>query len=219
MILVCVAHSDDETLGAGGLIATLAKTTDVRVVTFTDGVSSRGTSADARRRADDFQNACKVLGAEGHTIEGDWPDNALDTRPRLLLAKEIEYVCGERRPDAIYTHSLSDLNIDHRRVAEAVLLATRPGGRYPVPDVYAMEVPSSTEWSFGQIEPRFTPNVFVNITGALDQKLKALSCYSAEVRESPHPRSVAMLRARAAYWGMVAGYPSAEAFQLIRSLR
>jgi LmbE family N-acetylglucosaminyl deacetylase len=219
MIVICVAHPDDETLGAGGLIARLSKTDTVRVVTFTDGVSSRGATEDVAGRATDFQNACRELGAEAQTIVGDWPDNELDMRPRLAVAKEIERVCAEAQPSAIYTHSLSDLNVDHRRVAECVLLATRPGGRYRVPEIYAMEIPSSTEWAFGQIEPRFNPNVFVDIGATLEQKLRALACYSVEIRQPPHPRSLEMLRARAAYWGTAAGCLHAEAFQLIRSLR
>jgi LmbE family N-acetylglucosaminyl deacetylase len=88
-----------------------------------------------------------------------------------------------------------------------------------VPDVYAFEVASSTEWSFQRIDPPFRPSVFVDISATLDRKIAAMECYRSERRGAPHPRSPDALRAAAARWGSVAGMPAAEAFELIRSLR
>ncbi len=239
MILVVVAHADDETLGMGGTFAALAHTETVSVGTFTDGVSSRhdATSGQARQRKNHFLHAINtlarvvddwnVLPSGSWLVRGDngsgwmygnFPDQRLDEVGLIELTAHVTLMLERFKPTVIYTHHPGDLNIDHRRVAEAVLVATRPGGSYPVKDVYAMEVPSSTEWTFGTTTT-FTPNVFVNIGATLTTKLQAFQCYRDELRESPHPRSLAMLVARAAYWGSVSGYAYAEAFQLLRSLR
>lgn len=156
-----------------------------------------------------------------HLAEPLFPDNAMDTVSRLAVAQRIEQYLASRTtfPDVIYTHHPGDLNVDHRRVAEAVVTATRPGGKYPVPSLYAMEVASSTEWAFGAVGPHFTPNTFSSIQDTLDRKLAAMACYDTEQPQSPHPRSREMLMTRAQYWGSVAGCPAAEAFQLIRSLQ
>ena len=88
-----------------------------------------------------------------------------------------------------------------------------------VSDLYAFEVPSSTEWAFQRIAPGFRPSVFVDISTELDRKVAAMECYRSERRPTPHPRSPEMLRAAAYRWGSVAGMAAAEAFELIRSLR
>jgi hypothetical protein len=59
----------------------------------------------------------------------------------------------------------------------------------------------------------------VDIAETLEIKIEALACYDTETREFPHPRSAEALRAIAARWGSVAGLPTAEAFELIRSVR
>ena len=43
-ILVLVAHSDDESFGCGGFIKNMSKKNLIRVVSFTNGVSSRDKS-------------------------------------------------------------------------------------------------------------------------------------------------------------------------------
>ena len=89
----------------------------------------------------------------------------------------------------------------------------------PVRDLYAYEVPSSTEWAFGQFQPPFQPNVFVDISSTLDVKIQAMRFYEDEVRPFPHPRSPEALEAIARRWGSVAGFECVEAFEMIRSLR
>ena len=48
-ILVLAAHPDDETIGAGATIARLAAEGNyIKLLTFTDGISARGPSAENR---------------------------------------------------------------------------------------------------------------------------------------------------------------------------
>ena len=89
----------------------------------------------------------------------------------------------------------------------------------PVKELYAFEIPSSTEWAFRRVEPPFRPNVFVDVSGTIDIKVKALQQYEGEVRVFPHPRSPEALRALAQRWGSTVGVRYAEAFELIRSVR
>jgi hypothetical protein len=53
----------------------------------------------------------------------------------------------------------------------------------------------------------------------LENKIAAMSCYEAETRKFPHPRSPEALRAIAVRWGSVAGCQAAEAFELMRLVR
>ncbi len=85
--------------------------------------------------------------------------------------------------------------------------------------VYAFEVPSSTDWGFGQLEPRFHPNVFVDIAATLEAKVDAMEAYESEARPFPHPRSPEALRALARLRGAASGLEAAEAFELVREIR
>src|SRR5580693_951531 len=224
-VLVVAAHPDDEILGCGGTMARLAREGhEVRAAILAEGMSSRYAhreDVDPRQlqklhtRA---QQAADKVGAK-EVVLSKLPDNRLDTVPLLEVVKLVEELVARFRPEAIYTHHPGDLNVDHGVVHRAVLTATRPLAGQCVSEIYAFEVPSSTEWAFQRLEPSFRPSVFVDITETLEMKIEALACYDTEVRKFPHPRSPEALRAIAARWGSVAGLPAAEAFELIRSVR
>ena len=92
------------------------------------------------------------------------PDNRLDTVPLLDVVKLVEDLIQKFQPEVIYTHHAGDLNVDHGVVQRAVLTATRPLAGQSVREIYAFEVPSSTEWAFQQLQPVFRPNVFVDVS-------------------------------------------------------
>ena len=224
-VLVVAAHPDDEILGCGGTMTRLVREGhEVRIAILAEGMSSRYAH---REDADQQQlqhlhararQAADKVGAK-ELVLCKLPDNRLDTVPLLDVVKTVEDLVARFRPEIIYTHHPGDLNVDHGVVHRAVLTATRPMSGQCVRDVYAFEVPSSTEWAFQRIEPPFRPNVFVDIADSLETKIAALGCYDTEARKFPHPRSPEALRAIATRWGSVVGLQAAEAFELIRSVR
>jgi LmbE family N-acetylglucosaminyl deacetylase len=224
-VLVVAAHPDDEILGCGGTMTRLAREGhQVRIAILAEGMSSRYAhreDADPRQlqhlHARALQAADKVGAKE--VVLCKLPDNRLDTVPLLEVVKLVEELVAKFMPEVIYTHHPGDLNVDHGVVHRAVLTATRPVAEQCVKEIYAFEVPSSTEWAFQRLEPSFRPNVFVDITETLETKIEALACYDTETRKFPHPRSAEALRAIATRWGSVAGLQAVEAFELIRSVR
>lgn len=223
-VLVIAAHPDDEILGCGATMARFVREGhSVHVAILGEGVTARGrhredadpTLLDALRACS--REAAKILGTGEPRLYG-LPDNRFDTVALLDVVKLVEEAVEEVAPSAIYTHHGGDLNIDHRMVHQAVLTATRPVAGCPVKEVYAYEIPSATEWSFGQFG-RFVPNVFVDVSETLESKVRAMEAYEGEARAFPHPRSPEALKAIALHWGSVAGLGSAEAFELIRSVR
>lgn len=225
LVLVVAAHPDDEVLGLGGTIARLTQEGhQVHIAILGEGITSRYAKREEaeaskieelRRRS---QAAAKILGAR-EVFSYSLPDNRFDTVPLLGVIKIIEDLLGRLAPKVIYTHSGADLNIDHVMVHRAVLTAARPLPGQVVREIYAFEVPSSTEWAFQRFEPMFRPNVFVDISATLPLKLKALAQYDTEVRPFPHPRSPEAVTALARRWGSVVGCEASEAFELIRALR
>ena len=64
----------------------------------------------------------------------------------------------------------------------------------------------------------FMPNYFVDIEEYAEQKYKAFACYSTELREYPHPRSVQYLCETDKAAGLEVGLLAAEEFVLLRKL-
>ncbi len=222
-ILVIAAHPDDEILGCGGTIAKHTKNNDiVNVLLLGGGVKSRKLNSDSVNLDLDLLkkaalDANKLLGVNNIYFE-DFPDNELDSISRLSVIKKIENYINKLNPEIIYTHHPSDLNVDHRRISEAVLTSTRPVPNQNVKKILFFEVASSTNWSFGFSGTSFEPNYFINISDTLDLKLKALEFYKTEMRDYPHSRSIKALECLAKWRGSTAGFNAAEAFVLARIL-
>jgi len=223
-VLVVAAHPDDEVLGCGGTIARLSQDGhEVHIAILGEGITSRYAQREEADQAgvktlhEQSARAAELLGASRPSMFS-LPDNRFDSVPLLEVVKIIEGVIDKVNPQVVYTQHGGDLNIDHSIVYRATLTATRPLAGSPVKDLYAFEVASSSEWAFHQFAPAFHPNVFVDISRTLEQKVRALQCYEDETRPFPHPRSPEALRVIAQRWGSVSGLPAAEAFQLVRSV-
>lgn len=223
-VLVIAAHPDDEVLGCGGTMARLAaEGASVSVLILANGLTSRP-DFDPIRDADTLRvhherarRAGALLGAREVSLAG-LPDQKLDTLPLLQITQTIEREIARVRPEWVFTQHGGDLNLDHAITFRATLTATRPMAGGVVRRVYSYEVPSSSEWAFGQFEPRFQPSVFFDISAHLDAKIAAMKIYESETRAFPHPRSPENIRALAHVRGSAAGMTAAEAFHCVRSL-
>lgn len=222
-ILILAAHPDDEVLGCGGTIAKLVdEGATVNVAFVADGVFSRigeesaqQQELSARRTA--AKRACAILGVKSVSF-GDFPDNRMDTIPLLDITQAIEALIAKHQPEMVFTHHAGDVNIDHRRLHEAVVTACRPQQGHPVKTLLCFEIPSSTEWQLPGSAPAFMPNWFVDISATLGRKLDALEAYADELRAWPHPRSRQGVEHLAHWRGATVGVDAAEAFILGRQL-
>lgn len=226
--LVIAAHPDDEVLGCGGTIAKLSEQgAKVHLAFLADGVGARGAQGGAlsaqeqielEQRRVAAQQAADILGAASIRFD-DLPDNRLDSVPLLEITQRAEALIARHRPSTVFTHHAGDLNIDHRRVHQAVITACRPQRGHTVRTLLTFEVASSTEWQPPGSGTTFAPNWFFDISATLEQKLAALAAYAQELREWPHPRSRQGVEHVARWRGATVGCEAAEAFVLARQLK
>ena len=224
-VLVVAAHPDDEVLGCGGTIARHAEAGDqVQVLIVAEGATSRLQYRDRGQASDELsalaqaaRKAGDILGAAGVELL-DCPDNRLDSLDRLDLIKRIEARMDRHQPQVVYVHHAGDVNVDHRRLHEAVITACRPTPGQPVRRLLSFEVASSTEWQPPGSAPAFQPNWFVDITSHWLRKREALAAYASEMRPWPHARSIEALEHLARWRGAQVGVEAAEAFCLLRQL-
>ena len=216
-VLVIAAHPDDEILGVGGTIAWHSERGDkVTILIVAEGATSRleGTDDDVNNLKKSAMDAASILGADVPLFFG-LSDHRLDSIDFLDIVQKIEAMAQNIRPEIIYTHHGSDLNLDHTIVHRATITAFRPLPESSVKKIYGFETLSSTEWSTPSIGPPFDPNYFIDISQTLDLKLAALKSYKNEMRKFPHPRSFEAVDHLARLRGSRVGLSAAEAFEVI----
>jgi N-acetylglucosamine malate deacetylase 1 len=212
-VLVIAAHPDDEVLGCGGTIARhVAEGDKVKIIFVADGETAR-IMHNKENRNIAAKQAGDILGISDIRFL-DHPDQRLDLLPLLDLTKQVEEHVVALKPRVVYTHHAGDLNQDHRIVHQIAMTALRPLPGSTVREIYAFEVPSSTEWGTG-----FVPNHFINIGPHHQRKVEALSFYQSEIRAAPHARSYSAIGALNRLRGHQVGLDYAEAFMTMRTIR
>lgn len=228
-ILVIASHPDDEVLGVGG---TMAKKVlhghNVFVVIVATGIAARYRNPDEQKEKiqtkinelkKDAERASAVLKV-GKIYFLDFPDNRLDTVPKIDITFKLKDILNIIKPGIVYVHHYGDYNWDHGITHEAALMACRPNvGDFFPKQIYSYEVLSSSERSFQNNSNIFTPNVFEDIKDTLALKNAALQCYKTELQKYPHPRSPEAVEYLARKRGNEVGLEFAEAFQLIRDIK
>jgi len=217
--MVIAPHGDDEVLGAGGLIATLAASaTPVRVLFLAVDASTHyglAGSTTLTERLDEIDAASEFLRFDHRVVfTGTGQLERLDAVPQRDLIEILEKELDLFQPDLLLLPHGDDYDQDHRACYQAGLAATRPipcqTGKHLVRRVLTYEMPKLV-WANA-----FRPNVYIDITEVIDRKLDSIALYKTQLRAQPHIRSLANIRALAQLRGSEIGVAYAEAFQVLR---
>lgn len=225
-LLVIIAHPDDEVLGCGATVRLRVNNGwRARLVVMTGGVTGRlagdavedpAVHCERAELVGQMQRAAEVIGFE-ETSMLDFPDNRMDTVSRMDLTHALIPHVQNFQPDLIITHHRGDYNWDHMITFDAVMMAARPNppDHFPA-EIWACEVPSSTERAWQDGGRAFHPNLYIDVARTIDHKKLAMTYYANEYRTYPHPRSIEALEYLARRRGGEVGLAYAEAFQVIR---
>lgn len=213
-VLVIAAHPDDELLGCGGTVARHTSEGDeVRSIIMCEGESLRYKGMNVNQAAA-IEKANNILGVS-KVYHLEFPDQKLDTYSLVDLITPIENIVQEYEPQIVYCQFGGDINRDHQILSEAAMVALRPIVT-SLEEFYQFYTVGSTEWAYPNT---FNPDTWVDIKDYLDTKLKAFSCYTSEIKEWPHPRSLKSLEYLAYYTGSTSYLEAAESFVTIRRVR
>ena len=213
-ILVIAPHPDDETLGMGATIARLVNEgNEVHVVIVTKGTRDLFPNSSIEACRNEAKKASEYLGVKNlHFLKG-FPAAKLDTIPNYQLNDKIFEILQEIKPEILFVPHRKDIHKDHQLVHESALVAARPNSnKYQPIQIMAYETLSETEWSFVP----FIPNVFIDISEHLDEKINAMKFYKSQLKEFPHSRSIESIKSLARFRGGTINVKYAEAFMLIR---
>ena len=214
--LVVAPHPDDEVLGAGGtLFRRKAQGGSIAWLIVTDVTQDAGwPEAKIAQRRSEIQSVSQMYGFST-VFNLALPTTKLDTLPVSEIVRKIGECIQSYHPEEILIPHAGDVHTDHGVVFNAVVSCTK-WFRYPfIERILSYETISETDFGL-DFARGFVPNVFIDISEFLVQKLEALEIYVSETGEFPFPRSRQAVEALARYRGSTAGFRAAEAFQLLR---
>lgn len=206
-ILAVGAHLDDAEIACGGLLAkATASGRDVMLLSLSDSsyTDYRGrvlrTEEEARQEGLD---AAKLLGISDSEILG-FPTK--DVPHDSVVVEAIEERIDDFRPDAILTHWPHDTHQAHRNTGLATLSAAR---YYRTILMYEPMMPAGRSFA------GFRPQVYVDITDFIEQKIEALKAHASQYRKYGDDW-IDAVRARCRLRGFEMGAEYAEAFEAVR---
>lgn len=212
-VLVLSPHTDDETLGCGGVIHQLIQGGDeVHVALFSHGgagIKWKGEGYESysnSKRLGEFFEALGQLGVVRENVhlfcEGeDVIHHRMDQVAVGDLVSFVERVISEVGPRVLFV-PYAGYDQDHMAVNRVSRVVSRP--HFFAGTVFEYAVGSETD---------FVPNVFFHLSReALDKKLAAFACYGTQQVKSSHLLSSEQVLTMATRFGAFAGTDFAEGF-------
>jgi LmbE family N-acetylglucosaminyl deacetylase len=218
-VIVIAPHPDDETLGCGGTLLRHCQEGDfIHWAVVTGMHAAAGFTAE--RIAAREREITRVAGRYGfHSVHClDFPTTGLDTIPVGTMVTALKELFLKVVPEVVYAPYPGDVHTDHRITFDATASCSKWFRQSSIKRVLAYETLSETEFCIDPERPGFRPNVFIDISGYLEQKLEILTLYDGEIGEFPFPRSFEAVKALAALRGATAGCKAAEAFMLLKEV-
>jgi LmbE family N-acetylglucosaminyl deacetylase len=163
-ILAIGAHPDDIEFGCGGTLSKYSeKGHKVYLLVMSKG--DKGGNPEVRQK--EQENSARILRVE-KLYFGNYKDTEIVQSQKLIT--EIEDFLKDIKPDFIFVHYFDDTHQDHRNLSDSTISATRY-----IHNVLFYEGPTTQS---------FTPNVYVDITSALDKKFECLEAHVSQVSKT-----------------------------------
>jgi LmbE family N-acetylglucosaminyl deacetylase len=215
-ILVIAVHPDDETLGCGATLLKYKENGDEIHWLICTAIDKSHRYYEAREKeieqVRDTYNFDSIHNLRLKTMK-------VDEYSMSQLITLISTVINKVKANIIYLPFKGDVHSDHRKIFEASYSCTK-SFRYPfIKKIYMMETLSETEFSPSTIGDSFIPNVFIDVSKYMDQKIEIMKIFESEIAEHPFPRSERNLRALATLRGATSGCEYAESFVLLKEIK
>lgn len=163
-ILAIGAHPDDIEFGCGGALTKFAaKGHQTYLLVMTRGGMGASTKVRSKEQAD-----AKVILNAQQVFWGGYRDTHLVADKNMI--GKIEKVITRVKPAFIFCHYPDDTHQDHRNLCQATVSATRY-----VKNVLFYEGPTTQN---------FSPQVFIDISDTLEQKVAALKAHRSQIKKT-----------------------------------
>lgn len=218
-VMVIAVHPDDETLGCGGTLLKLkamGKKTAWLIVTNTNDNPHFSDEYNHNRNKE--VEKVKEMYSFDHSTWLTFRASELEEVKKFDIVQAINKSINDFKPDTIFLPFPWDIHKEHQVTFEAALACTKVFRNPFIKRVILMETPSETDFAPAHVSSSFTPNLFVDISEHIDQKLEVMKVFASEVQPHPFPRSLESIKALATYRGGQAGCSAAESFMIIKEI-
>jgi len=207
-IIAIGAHGDDIELACGGSLSKAVNNGHnviMVIVTGVDSIDHKAQSIRSNGNAEkEAKSAAQILGVTKLIILG-YQDTLVPYSADLIA--KLDDIMNEHDPDIIFTHFVFDTHQDHIRTAHSTISAAR---RQNTILLYEPINPS------GQGYIAFRPQVYVDISKTIDQKINSLKAHKSQY-EKYTDKWIEGVTARAKFRGFEMGTDYAECFEVVRA--
>lgn len=194
-ILVVTAHPDDVDFGNAGSVATWTDAgIEVSYCLVTDGDAGGSDLEMPRKEMAEIRRAEQAAAAKCVGVDDlhwlGYPDGRVEST--LDLRRDISRVIREVRPQRVLTQSpersfarVYASHPDHLATGEATICAVYPDSRNPFAHPELRDE-GYEPWAVSElwISALRTPDVFVDVTDAIDRKIEALLCHGSQHQDT-----------------------------------
>ena len=209
-ILVIAPHPDDETLGCGGTLFRHKLRGDKihwLIMTRLSKKSSKNIKL-INIKKDEIKKVAKAYNFNSYFQE-KFEASSLDTFSMKVIIETMRVHITKIKPEILYLPYRQDSHQDHRIVFDAAAACSKSFRNPFIKKLRVYETLSETEYSSHSF---FKPNLFIDISEHLEQKINTFKLYNSELHEHPFPRSEINIRSLAINRGAIAGCNFAESF-------
>jgi len=183
-ILAFGAHPDDVELGCGGTIAlSIAQGKTVAIVDLTQGeLGTRGDILTRKNEAKKASDILKIYNRENLNLQDGFFEN--NVKNQLILIEKIR----KYQPNIVLCNARKDRHIDHGKANQLVNDSCFLSGLNKI-DTFDQNGKNQLSWrphivleyiQWNEVKP----DIVVNITGYLDQKIEAVKAYKSQLFDS-----------------------------------
>lgn len=214
-VIIVAPHPDDETLGCGGTILRHKNSGDKIYWLIMTRMGKQFSADKQDKRNKEIKKVQEIYNFD-EVIQLNFEAGIIDDQQLGNIISEISNVFHKLQPNIVYLPFRSDVHSDHKVVFDAAAACTK-WFRYPfINKIFVYETLSETDFAINPDSNQFRPNVFVDISAYLNQKIEIMKVYESELGEHPFPRSIKAIKSLAYLRGAMAGYEVAEAFMLLK---
>lgn len=158
-VLFIAPHPDDEIFSSGGTLLKLSRNKcNIKTVYLTSGGSET-----MAMREDEAKEASRYIGADAVFLR--YPERGIKIDSASMY--KIRKIYEETRPDVVFVPFIADDHDDHRRATHLFY------------EAFKKNAVSSEIWAY-QVYSSVIPNIVVDITGVMDEKMKLINIWKSQ---------------------------------------
>jgi len=214
-VLVISPHPDDEVLGCGGTLLKLKKKYNYELnwLIITKISKKYWSNKKVLSRKKEISDIKRKIGFQ-NLIELKFESGSLNNNNLSKLIKKLGTGVKKIKPEIVFVPYINDCHSDHFFTTYAFNSISKTFRYSFLEKILVYETLSETNFNRFN-KNKFTPNVFVDITHFINEKIKLMKTYNNELGKHPFPRSEKSIKSLSILRGSQSNFKFAESFELI----